>query len=446
MTIDLGRIARIMWVKKKVTFSIIAVCTVIAIIIAFLLPKQYESTTLVQTRADASGGAAAMAAAMGIDAGGSSKNSPINYIELMKTRTVLQPIIDNLEWKDDKSKPDAASFAKSVLKIENTKQTNLITVTAKGKTPEEAQQISQSVVDNFLLMQTDKNQQIQSLLIKFLNDRIETSKKEAEEASQKFAEYQKEHKIYSPEEQAKATVDKMNAFDDALSNMQVQNQSSQAQLDAVNAQLSNVKARSLSFQINDNGAVQALRKQIVDQEVNLVDLKQHYTDENPTVIDAQAHLNELRQQLTSEVNTVVASDVSTVNPTQMGMIQTRAQAEVGIAVAKASEAAIRARRDEKQKELGDFPTDVLEYMNLQREANIKTEIYVNLVKQCEQDKIKEAMESMDIQVIDPANLPDVDKPVEPRKKLIAGVGVLMGCLISLGYALVIYKMEAANIK
>jgi uncharacterized protein involved in exopolysaccharide biosynthesis len=78
---------------------------------------------------------------------------------------------------------------------------------------------------------------------------------------------------------------------------------------------------------------------------------------------------------------------------------------------------------------------------LQRDAKIKNEIYVNLVKQCEQDKIKEAMESMDIQIIDPADLPDLIKPTAPRKKLIAGVGVLVGGLISFMYAFAIYRKE-----
>jgi uncharacterized protein involved in exopolysaccharide biosynthesis len=372
VTIDLGRVAIIMWVKKKLIAGIIVSCTVTAIIVAFLLPKQYESTTLVQTRSagENGGGAAAMSAAMGVDVGSSSKNSPLNYMELMKSRTVLQPIIDNIEWPDEKKKPEPKDFAKDVLKIENTKQTNLIMVTAKGKTPEEARQISQSVVDNFLLMQTDKNQQTQSLLIKFLNDRIAETKKDAEDASQKFADYQREHKIYSPEEQAKSVVSQLNAFDNAIGDMQVQLQASQAKMDSVNAQLGGIKSNSMNFQINDNGNIQTLRKQIVDAEVALVDLHQHYTDENPSVIDAQTHLAELRQKLADEVNTVVASDVATVNPAQMKLIQDRAQAEAGIAVAQASEAAVKSRREAKEKELGSFPDDMLEYMNLQRDASI----------------------------------------------------------------------------
>ena len=79
---------------------------------------------------------------------------------------------------------------------------------------------------------------------------------------------------------------------------------------------------------------------------------------------------------------------------------------------------------------------------MQREASIKEDIYTNLVKQCENSKIQEAMESMDIQIIDPANLPDKDKPTGPRKKLITAIGFLIGCLLSFGYGLIQYKKEA----
>ncbi|MBO6253658.1 MAG: hypothetical protein J6O49_08440, partial [Bacteroidaceae bacterium] len=219
-TIDLGKLASIAIDHKKEIATIIAGCTIVATGISFVLPKQYESTTLVQTRSagkDVSG-AAAMASMMGIAAGETS-SSTISYIELMKSRRVLNPIIDSMEWEDEKKKPDADGFAKKYLNIKNTKQTNLITITAKGKTPEEAQMISQEVADNFLKLQTDMNQQTQSLLVKFLEERINEAKKDAEDAREKFAQYQQEHKIYSPDEQARSTVNKMNAFDEALGNM-----------------------------------------------------------------------------------------------------------------------------------------------------------------------------------------------------------------------------------
>ena len=117
-SIDLGRLASIMWERKKVTGGIIAGCTAIAIATAFILPKQYESTTLVQTRSAGNdiSGMEAMAAAMGVNVGGSGSNaSPVNYIELMKSRTVLDPIIDNMDWDDPKRNQRLKTLLKRTL-------------------------------------------------------------------------------------------------------------------------------------------------------------------------------------------------------------------------------------------------------------------------------------------------------------------------------------------
>ena len=444
-SIDLGRLARIMLEEKKVVVGIIAFCTIVAVIIAFVLPKQYESTTLVQTRSSSKvdvSGAAAMAAMAGINLGGSSSaGSPTNYIELMKSRTVLQPIIDSMEWKDEKDKPEADQFAKKFLDIKNTKQTNLITVTAKGKTPEEAQMISQSVVDNFLLMQTNMNQQTQSLLVKFLNDRIDTAKQESDDAAQKLAEFSKENKIYSPDDQAKLAIEQLNAYDKAISDMEVQQKSAQAQYDTATSKLGEQKAGAKAYNINDNSTVQSIRSQIVAKEVELVGLRQHYTDNHPSVISAQEQLNELQQSLSQEVSAAVDSNAATLNPAQSELLKNQALSQAQASAATASEAAIKAKRSEKEKEMGQFPDSVMTYMQLDRDAKIKNEIYLNLVKQCEQDKIQEAMESMDIQIIDPANLSDVDKPVAPKKKMVTAIGFVLGCMISLMYSVWLYKRE-----
>lgn len=443
-SIDLGRLASIMWDRKKITGGIIAGCTAIAIATAFILPKQYESTTLVQTRSAGNdiSGMKAMAAAMGVNVGGSGSNaSPLNYIELMKSRTVLDPIIDNIDWDDPKKKPTAKDFAKKNLDIQNTKQTNLITVTAKGRTPEEAQMISQGVVDNFLAMQTDKNQQTQSLLVKFLNDRIENAKKESDEAAQKLADFSRENKIYSPDDQVKLAITQLDAYDKAVSDMQAQQKSAQAQYDVATQKLGEQKAGAKAYNINDNSTVQSIRSQIVAKEVALTELRQRYTDQYPDVIAAQKQLNKLRQSLVTEVNNVVDSNAATLNTAQMELLKNQAVAQAQASAAAASEEAIKGKRAEKEKELGEFPDNAMTYMQLDRDAKIKQQIYTSLVNQCEQDKIQEAMESMDIQVIDPAELPDVDKPAAPRRKLIAGVGFLIGLMVSIGYALIIYRRE-----
>ena len=440
-SIDFGRLKDIMLQRKKVVGGIVVGCTAVALIAGLVWPKTYESTTTVQTRMTgsqlANGGAAAAAAALGI---GNASSPTLTYVELMKSNTVLQPIIDDLDWPEDKKKfltPEA--FAKSNLKIENTKQTNLIKVTAKGKTPEEAQKISQDVVNNFLDMMTGMNKETQSLLVQFLNERIDQAKQESDDAAKKFAAYQKEHKIYAPETQAKGLIGQLQAYDDAISKMQVQAESGQAQLDTANAKLNEMKAGSQAYNINDNETVQGIRKQIVAKQVELVGLEQKYTENHPSVIAAQDQLSKLQQSLANEVNAVVSSNATSLNPAQAELLKTQAQAQATVATAQASEAAIKSQRDIKQKELGDLPSDVVDYLELERDAKIKNEVYVNLVKQCEQSRVQQAMDSMDIQIVDSANLPFAEKPVWPRPKLMTALGFVFGIIMSVGYGLIVYK-------
>ena len=442
-TIDLSRLFRVMGDHKPVIFGIVGICTLVAVVISFVLPKQYESTTLVQTRSatkvDLSGTAAAMAA---LGVGGGSVSSPtMNYIELMKSRTVLEPIIDSMDFEKEK-KPDAKAFAKKYLDIKNTKGTNLIEVSARGKNPEEAQMISQAVVDNFLLMQTDMNQETQSLLVKFLDKRIAESKQESEEAEQKLAAFSKEHKIYSPDEQVKAAIEQLAVFDKAISEAEVQQKSAQAEFDAAEAKLAEQKMRSRAYNISDNTVVQKIRDQIVAKQVELVGLEQRYTDKHPDVQKAKSELQQLQGSLNAEVVASVDSNAATLNPTQSELLKSHALAAVKASVAEAEASKLKELRSKKEKNIGDMPNDVLEYMALERDVKIKGEVYLNLVKQSEQSKIQEAMDSMDIQIVDPANLPDVDKPVAPRKKLIAAIGFAAGVLLAMGYGLLAYRRTA----
>lgn len=97
--------------RKKVVGGIVVGCTAVVLVAGLVWPKTYESTTTVKTRMTgsqlASGGAAAAAAALGIG-GGSSPT--LTYVELMKSNTVLQPIIDDLDWPEDKKVLDAGSL------------------------------------------------------------------------------------------------------------------------------------------------------------------------------------------------------------------------------------------------------------------------------------------------------------------------------------------------
>lgn len=441
-TIDLRKLFSLMLEKKKIVIAIIVICTIIATIVAFVLPKSYQSTTLVRVKSGSSSmsGYAAMAAGFGIDIGGGSSGSPESYIELMKSREVLNPIIEKVDLTDEeREKMRTEDFFKKYLEITNTKKTDLINIAAYGKTPEEAQMISQAVADNFLALMTKLNKEDNSTTLKFLDERIKIAKEEMETAENKLAAYQQEHKIYAPDEQAKAIIANLNNYDTTIAQLQAQSEGDNAKLAGVTSQLEQQNASLLEYNVSDNTNIGNIRESIVNKRVELVGLQQQFTDEHPDVIKAKEELNSLEKSLSDEIAKAVNSQSVTLSPVQSNLLKDKISTEVQISVNNASLEALKAKQAEAQENIATLSADSVEYMRLSREATITGQVYTSLVQNYEQTRIQEAKDSMDIQIIDAADLPNEDMPAKPNKKLIVVIGFVLGIMISLGYTLYNYS-------
>ncbi len=442
-TIDLKKLFSLMIEKKKIVLAIIVVCTLIATIVAFVLPKSYQSTTLVRVKSNNSStmaGYEAMAAGFGIDIGEGSSGSPESYIELMKSREVLEPIIAELDLPDeDKEKLTVAGFAKKNLEVTNIKKTDLITIAAYGKTPEEAQMISQGVADNFLALMTKLNKEDNSSVLKFLDERIKIAKEEMETAENKLQAYQQEHKIYAPDEQAKAIITNLNTYDTTIAQLQAQSEGDSAKLAGVTSQLEQQNASLLEYNVSDNTNIGNIRESIVNKRVELVGLQQQFTDEHPDVIKAKEELNSLEKSLSDEIVKAVNSQSVTLSPVQASLLKDKISTEVQISVNNASLEALKAKQAEAQENIATLSADSVEYMRLERNAKITGQVYTSLVQNYEQTRIQEAKDSMDIQIIDAADLPKEDMPAKPNKKLIVVIGFVLGIMFSFGYTLYNYS-------
>lgn len=442
-TIDLRKILTIAVNKKKVVIPIIIVCTVIATVIAFVLPKTYQAVSLVRIKGQNTtvSNYGAWAGSLGINIGATS-GTPESYIELMKSREVLEPIIAELDLsEEDKAKMKIEDFAKNYLEFVNTKNTDLISISGYGKTPEEAQMISQSVVDNFLALMTKLNREDNSIALKFLNDRITISKEEMETAENKLQAYQQEKGIYVPDEQSRALIEQLNTYDSSIAQLEAQSQANSAKLQDVTNQLQEQNSSLLEYNVSDNDAIMNLRTAIVNKRVELVGLQQRYTEEHPDVIRARQELNELQSSLDKEIQSAVNSQSASLTPVQSSLLLDKVQTETAVAVTNASLDSIKAKRNETETNMSNLSANSIEYIRLLRNRNIATETYTNLVKTYENTRIQEAQEYMGIQVVDNANLPREDMPAKPNKKLIVAIGFVLGIMISLGYTVYVYSRK-----
>lgn len=167
---------------------------------SFVLPKQYSSSSMVKIKSTSDLKnipvvLTNIASQLGADTG-SSGNNPETYMEVMKSRAVIEPIIGDLDLsEEEKEKMTIDGFIKSYLELTNVKKTDLINITAYGKTPEEAQKINQGLIDSFnnLVMTIKENNTDYALEV--LRQKVDQAKIDVTEAEDKLSSYQQE-KIY----------------------------------------------------------------------------------------------------------------------------------------------------------------------------------------------------------------------------------------------------------
>lgn len=438
-SIDLQKVWQLLIQHKKRFIGIICFTTFSALFIAFLLPKQYESTVLIRARAPQQNSFSLQASAALALLGGGNMQSPTQvYMEMLKSRSVLNPVIAELDLPDeDKEKLDNEIFAKKYLKITNTKNTDLIEVAATGRTPEEAQKIASDVITAFNNTLTRINQSDQSNMVKFLQERMKLTKQEMEQAEQALEKFRQQEKIYVPDEQAKASITKLAEYDQKIAQLQVQNEANQAKLASIQEQLQKQNIAIAKYNIVDNPGIQQIRSAIVTKQVALVDLEQRYTEKNPNVIVLKKEIEELNARLRDEVNNSVKAGTSTLNPLHIGLVQANAETETELTVGQATLAGLRQVQARNEGEISKLSAASLTYIGLERQARITQEVYAAIVKNYEQNRIQEAMESMDIQIVDEANLPG--KPSGPKKILITAIGGIVGVMLAFSYIVVLYN-------
>lgn len=403
--IDLEEVIGVLKTDKNKYLKIAAGCTIIALVLAFILPEKFSSTAVVRAKATAgmSGISSDMAALAGF---GNVKSDTQSYIEIMQTRSVIEPLIektDTLDADDEiKEYKLLDEYIKKYLKFDNPKGTDIIKITAISKDPQEAQQIAQGVVENMAVTLTKVNQTGTSSYRKSLEDRIQIADSEMKDAEAKLEAFKQKSGVFLPGEQATGIIEQLSEIDKSIAAVQVQRDTKAKQLEL----LDNGEVATVYNSGMDTAATE-VRQALVSKELALKDAQQKYTDKHPAIIELKAELAALKAQVKKEAATEVAASNVRLN-------------------------ALNTQKAAIESKISQLSSDGLEYVELSRKVATTREVYSILVKSMESARIQEAMNSMDLQVIAEANLPLYKS--WPPKAIITIVGAIVGFMACIGHA------------
>jgi len=346
----------LVWERRSLLYRVALRALVISTLIAFLIPRRFESSVSLMPPKDSMSEGSMMLAAMagkaapglGAMAGSvlGAKSTGALFVELMRSRTVQDQIVDKLNlqkvyWM--RYKQDARKQLAARTEVSEDRKSGVISLTVTDSDPQRAHDIAQSYVEALdrLVSQVSTSSARRERM--FIEQRLISVKADLEDAEKQFSAFASQNTALDIKEQTRAMV--------------------------------------------ESAAV--LQGQVMAAQSELQSLEQIYTANNVRVRALRARTEELKRQLIQ----LGGSDSSLVAD------------------------ATSANSSDLYPSIRKLPLLGVQWADLYRRMKVQETVYDLLTQQYELARIQEAKEIPTVNVIDPANIPE-RKSYPPRLLII----------------------------
>ena len=265
------RNAALLWAHRKLLVRVTLIVCALSVVIAFILPKQYKSTTRIMPPEQSSGSAAMLAAIAGRTQSSSNglaslatgllggRTNGALFVDLLRSGTVSAHLIERFHLQSVYHKrylEDTAKKLASETAISEDAKSGVITITVEDHDRALARDLAQAYVEelNALLAQVDTSAAHRERV--FLEQRLKDVGADLAQAQKKLSDFSEKSGAIDIQDQARAMVD-------ADARLEGQLAASQSELNSLEEFYgsSNVRVRAAEARVN------TLRREI-DRESN----------------------------------------------------------------------------------------------------------------------------------------------------------------------------------
>ena len=329
--IDIKDIAKILVRKRRTIINVTGICILLGGAYLIVTPSTYQSTAMLRIKQTQGLGNSVLSSDPSYS-DTMARQLMNTDAEILKSRNVVEPVIN--EIAEDSSKlPTYEEFVKNRIETKPYKETQLLQVSVTGKSPEEAQEANQLLIDTFLKRLAELSQVEQKATREFLQKRVVTAKEELSEAEKKLQQFQVDNKIYSTNDQMKGLTDKITLIDREKAQNKLDLETAQAALGSINADLGSAGAS-----IADSSTVQAYKSQLADLEARKASYVGKYTDSHPAMKEVNDQIAKAQAGLQQEIDAIVSQQAPSSNSAQQGLLTDKFKNEAALAVAQSKEA------------------------------------------------------------------------------------------------------------
>ena len=420
ITIDLRELAHIVQKNARFIAKVTGGCIAVAGLYLLIASPVYESDSLLRIK-QPKGIGSSLLESMPMGNAMASKQLMSTYAEILKSRSVIVPVIEQTEEADSDGKyMRYEDYIKNRIVTNPFKDTEILKVTVNANTPEGAQKANDLIVNGFLQRLTG--------LVREEQKTTRASKAELEAAESALTEYKKASKILSPTDEMKLAADKMGIVDKLRAENKVALATAQAQLSATDQQLGG-EAKATA----DNAVIKQYNAKLAELETQRIDYLDKYTAKHPKVIETEDAIANLKSKLQQEIAKVASLQAPSDNPVHQQLLTSKFGSEAAISVAESNLAELERLDKRNQEDVERLSEKEQKYLSLMRDVSVADEIYIMLAKRLEEAKVAEVAVSTEVQVVDTATLPE--DPVKPKKLLTLLLAAFFGIFGGSGFVI-----------
>ncbi len=434
--IDLREYFRLLWQRKWIIIGLVFIAVIGSYFISREMTRYYQTSTLVMVQDDKQMAEELFSGQSSLF--GSGGNKVATYTKMLTSRRILAQVIDDLKLADlETGEPISTSALKRAISVNGEQETNLITITVTYPDPHLAQAIANQLVKVFIDENQDLNRADLQGASQFISNQLDVTKSKLLSLEEDLLNYKEQNEIVLPEEQQKSLIEKLTQLETNRTKARLQVEQAQASLGEINKHLEGEDQEIISSKvISNNPIIMNNREKLSSLQLELVGLKEVYTDKHPRVKELKTKIAEVEKTIKEGVAEIVTSRTETLNPIYQSLREKIINLQTGIVSGNVQLDICQKQIDDINKNLRKLPAKQLELTRLQREITVTENVYLMLRTRREEIKIQEAMQTSDLVTVDPAIVKE--NPIKPNVKLNIVIAAFLALFIGIG---IIFLME-----
>ncbi len=330
----------------------------------------------------------------------------------------------------DKDRYIVGKIRAGVSAFNSDKLPNVITITFQSEVPEITHVIANIAAKVLLKSNLQARNKEYSNLRAFIDEQLNSLQGKLTEAEDAFQDFKVNTNVSSMEDESREILNRITSVENLLNTVQVDIEANEKRLREIRRHLGKFQSDSTGTLTQATSlTINNLRTKLSEQNVQLMDLKaQGYKDDHPKVATLIAEVESMKRDIINTTKKLFTSD------SLSGVIDPLVQAQTLLTESIRLDTELKALKTQNeylQKILASYNQRLstlirreADHFRLLRERDINNKLFVQLLEEREQVRLREAAEIGNIRILDFAI--ETRSPVSPRKGFNTILAIFLG--------------------